>query len=333
VLIAAGGGGSMFGVRNKILSYRVENNKFSEQVFQNEFEKEIPVYITAYEKLDMFIVCVDNYCFLYKLNSDGTFKQISKLKVLEYRDQSSYVTVCKFDDKAELLATGTSDGLIKSIIFKSRLWKTDEKFEEFKLIKEQQAHSRDINEFIFLNDKLVSASSDGTARIFELATLKFLKFLSFRVEEKERNYSFRAIRHDKYNNCLISIQTPKEGNTYIIKWDIRNFSPISTVCINNSVITSVDFSEKYGILGLGDRSGKIFFYDSSSLVKLGEKVIGEMTVKSVSFKGNYLICGSADNALILSDIVRGNSISITFILKLVFLVLFVLYILNKKNNI
>jgi WD40 repeat protein len=205
------------------------------------------------------------------------------------------------------------------------------KLSDIKIIKEQQAHSKDINDILFLNDKLISASSDGMCRIFELSTLKFLKFLSFRVNEKEKNYSFRGIKYDKYNNCLITVQTPQKGNTYITKWNISNFNPILTVCIYGSIITSMDFSEKVGVLGLGSGDGKIFFYDSSSLSKGGEKTIAEITVKTVSFKGNNLICGTADNALTVNDIQRSSSISLWFIVKLSVLVLFVSYILNKAK--
>jgi hypothetical protein len=113
VVIAAGGGGRTFGVRNKIISYKVINNTISDQVYQDEFEKEIPVYISSYETLDTFVVCIDNYCAFYKLNADGTFKQLSKLKAIDYNDSSSYVTICKFDEKGDYIATGTSDGLVK----------------------------------------------------------------------------------------------------------------------------------------------------------------------------------------------------------------------------
>jgi hypothetical protein len=114
ILIAAGGGGKAYGVRNKVLSFRVNNNTISDQVYQDEFEKEIPVFVGSHEPLDVFVVCVDNYCVFYKLNpNDGTFKQLNKLQTMDYSDLSSYVTICKFDDKGEYVATGTSDGLLK----------------------------------------------------------------------------------------------------------------------------------------------------------------------------------------------------------------------------
>jgi hypothetical protein len=126
------------------------------------------------------------------------------------------------------------------------------------------------------------------------------------------------------------VQTPPRGSTYITKWDVSSFSPIITVKATDSIITSVDYSEKFGILGMGDNNGKLIFFNSSGLTKAGEKTIAEITVKTVSFKNNTLICGTADNALTINDIIRGSSISFSFHLKLIFLAIFIFYILNKK---
>jgi hypothetical protein len=114
VIIAAGGGGQKYGVRNKILSHKIINNTISDQVYQDEFEKEIPVFISSHENSDTFVVCLDNYSIFYKLNpTDGSFKQVNKLKIMDRSDLYNYVTICKFDEKGQFVATGTSDGVIK----------------------------------------------------------------------------------------------------------------------------------------------------------------------------------------------------------------------------
>jgi hypothetical protein len=114
---------------------------------------------------------------------------------------------------------------------------------------------------------------------------------------------------------------------------MNSFAPIDTVKIANTIISSVDFSPKFGVLGLGASDGRLLYYDSKSLAKCGEKAIAEITVKSVSFKNDILIAGTADNAMTMNKIIRGNSISFTFLLKLLISILIILYIINKKNNI
>jgi hypothetical protein len=62
----------------------------------------------------MFVVCIDNFCVFYKLNaSDGTFKEVHRLKTMDHADIYRYNTICKFNDSGDMVATGTSDGLLK----------------------------------------------------------------------------------------------------------------------------------------------------------------------------------------------------------------------------
>jgi hypothetical protein len=116
VLIASGGGGKKFAVRNKIISYKIINDyKFSEQMsYEVEYEKEIPVYINSLQPHNIFCTCVDNLTIFYKLNtSNGEFQEIYKQKVMDYYDADNYQTVCKFDDKGEYFASGTTNGNLK----------------------------------------------------------------------------------------------------------------------------------------------------------------------------------------------------------------------------
>ena len=116
VLVASGGGGKKFGVRNKIVSYRIINDsKFSEEICHfAEYEKEIPVFISSYEPLNLFCTCIDNMTVFYNLDvSTGVFNEICRLKVMDFFDGDIYQSVCRLDNKGKFFAGGTTDGNLK----------------------------------------------------------------------------------------------------------------------------------------------------------------------------------------------------------------------------
>lgn len=116
VLVASGGGGKKFGVRNKILSYQILNNyKFSEEPLCSvEFEKEIPVFISSYELLNIFCVSVDNLTVFYSLDTlNGKFHEVTRLTTMEFFDPDIYQSVGRLDNKGKYLATGTTEGILK----------------------------------------------------------------------------------------------------------------------------------------------------------------------------------------------------------------------------
>lgn len=116
VIIASGGGGKKYGVRNKILSYKIiEDKGFSEEPSHVvEFAQEIPVYIHTNEKTNYFCTCIDNLTVLYELNiQSGQFNEIFRLRVLEYFDLDVYLNLAKFDISGNYLGVGTTDGALK----------------------------------------------------------------------------------------------------------------------------------------------------------------------------------------------------------------------------
>ena len=115
ILVASGGGGKKFGVRNKIVSYRIiDDFKFSDAIHFAEFDKEIPVFISSYEPLNLFCTCIDNMTVFYTLDcSTGVFNEIMRLKVMDFFDGDVYQSVCRLDNKGKYFASGTTDGILK----------------------------------------------------------------------------------------------------------------------------------------------------------------------------------------------------------------------------
>jgi len=116
LIVASGGGGKKFGVRNKIVSYKIINNsKISEMPSHwIEFEIGIPVFISSLDSFNLFSTCMDNVTVMFKFNTrDGTFDEVSRIVVSNYYDTDVYQSVCRFDNKGVYLGTGTTDGVLK----------------------------------------------------------------------------------------------------------------------------------------------------------------------------------------------------------------------------
>jgi WD40 repeat protein len=206
-----------------------------------------------------------------------------------------------------------------------------------KILRESQSHLKSINDIIFLDDKnfLITAGADGSSKIYETSTLKMLKKLSFRVNMGEKNnYSMRGLRYDKYKGYLYTIQALMRGNTYLTKWDVKNnFEPVSTINASDSICTSIDYSERYNLIGLADVEGKIIYIDASNEMSVIKVInLSEITIKSIAFKNQNLVTGAADNALQINFIVKPNLISVGLYFKFIFLIIFGYYMYLKSKN-
>jgi len=115
VLVASGGGGKKFGVRNKIVSYKLTDNKLSDDIcHQEEFEKEIPVFISSCEASNLFCTCIDNVTVFYLLDPiNGKFKELKRLCAMDYFDPDIYQSVCRLDSNGSFFASGSTDGVLK----------------------------------------------------------------------------------------------------------------------------------------------------------------------------------------------------------------------------
>jgi hypothetical protein len=114
VVSAIGGGGKKFGVRNKLISYNIKGDKLSsEPIHQIEFEKEIPLSLTTFPKLNIFATCLDDQLAFFKMENNGAFNEIFRYKVLDYCDETIFLSVCKFSESGNYFAAGTSDGYLK----------------------------------------------------------------------------------------------------------------------------------------------------------------------------------------------------------------------------
>jgi WD40 repeat protein len=225
-------------------------------------------------------------------------------------------------------------------IHKFRLWKinyTSSGEFSLTLIKDKTPHIKSINDIIFMNDNklLATVSSDGSCKIFEMPSLNQLKKLTFRLDLNEKqNYSMRGLRYDEKNKILYTIQSPKRGGTFLTKWDAgKNFEPVSTILVSDTICTSIDYSEKYNLIGLGDCKGSLIYVDVSNQMDVVKEVfLSEITIKSVVFKNGNLISGTAENVLKLNYIYKKNLVSFSRIIKVLLSFIFLIHFFNRMKK-
>jgi len=115
IVVAGGGGGKNFGVRNKVQSFEVKGGKLkAEPVYEIEYNDEIPVFIGSNPTLGLITTCINNLVVIYDFDAkDGSFVENLRLKVIEFYDHDLYANLNKFNEDNSLLAVGNTDGSLK----------------------------------------------------------------------------------------------------------------------------------------------------------------------------------------------------------------------------
>ena len=159
-------------------------------------------------------------------------------------------------------------------------------------------------------------------------------------------HSQGTYRHKKKNGDIIYVEIqsntiPFQGTTgrIILANDItERFTYIEAIekqneklkeIASDKIVISMDYSESRGKLALGGSESDLIFFDAGSLSKAKSFNLGQNSVKTVCFGENILMAGTTDNALIMNNIYGSSPISISTILKLLILALFIYYLKTK----
>ena len=334
VIVASGGGNAKFGVKNTLQCFQLSSSGISASpVSEQQMGNDVPVYISGLPSKNIFCISVNNFSIFYSISKKGDFSEIYKIQSLPTANEDLFQSCLAVTPT--MLCTGASNGNLK--VFSLKFQNND--ISAVDLLKENtSAHIRTINSIIVIPEKkiLITASGDGTCKMFEIATLKMLKKISFRASiEESSNYFMRDIQYDSYNNVLYTLQSPLRGKSFITKWDMyKGLSPISTIEVNDIVCSAMDYNKNTGVIGVVDCEGHLIYIDTKGEMKKIKKLtLGENMIKCGAFYGNQFISGSVDNILRMSKSYTSGLISIGFLFKIILIGLVVFHIYNKANNI
>ena len=114
MLIAAGGGGSKVGLKNKIICFKYDGISFKEEVHSVEITEGIPLCIDVLESNNLFCACSDNRTYFYEIEPHaGFFFEINRVDTAEYYDDDLYQNICRLDKLGNFFYSATTDGKLK----------------------------------------------------------------------------------------------------------------------------------------------------------------------------------------------------------------------------
>ena len=339
LIVACGGGDKKFGVKNKIILYQLQQGYIGQNLIEENLD-EIPEFIEGIQSKNIFAFCSQNKIHFYTISND--IKSFQKLYTLTLKPEDISLNCFKINEN--LLATGDDKGSLKlfEIVFNNNAINSINEINS-----NENAHWRGINKIAFgIRNKikfLITASGDGTCKIFDITNpndkvpIKMISFFSFRQTLAEpANYFMRDLIYINEKNIAFTIQSPKEGKSFLTKWNVSNINfvnPIETLKISNVPCSSFDINENKNYLGITDREGRIFFVDSNNMKITGWKQIGEDMLKQSKFYKNYLVTGSIGYMLRINKLMTGfNSALFKYMFYLALFLGVCYYIYLKKNN-
>lgn len=341
LIVACGGGDKKFGVKNKIILYQLQKGYIGQNLIEENLD-EIPEFIEGIQNKNIFSFCSQNKIHFYTISQDN--KSFQKIYTLSINPEDISLNCFKIEEN--FLATGDDKGALKlfSINFNDNAINSINE-----ISSNENAHWRGINKIAFRSKNknmfLITASGDGTCKIFDInptktnnkILIKMVSFFCFRQSLSENaNYFMRDLIYINEKNIAFTIQSPKEGKSFLTKWDISNINfiqPLETIEVSDVPCPSFDLSEDKNYLGITDRLGRIFFVDCKNMKITGWKQIGETMLKQSKFYKNYLVTGSIDYRLRINKMMTGfNSTLFKYMLYLTLFGGICYYIYLKKNN-
>lgn len=332
LIVASGGGGKQYGVKNKLFTYKLSSNGISEVISEKEVE-DLPVFISGLQLKSLFCVCMSNASHFYSINNKGEFNEVYHIETLPIKSKEIFQSVGQMSIDGEYFCCGTNTGILKLY---NMILKQNGEIESIVLHKEAVIHIRSINNIIILSQKqiILTASGDCSCKMLDIVTLKQLAKITFRQSLNEpANYFMRNLIYDNYYNVVYTLQSPLRGKTFITKWDLnQNLKPIRTVEVNDKVCLSFSYNQALGVIGVIEAEGNLIFVDSKDLNIISKEKIGENSITSGQFYDKYFITGSVDNLVRMTK-VRGVLFGFVGLLFKLFIIgLIAYYIYLKKYN-
>ena len=337
IIVASGGGDKKFGVKNKLLLYKIINEKFSDPIFEKDMGNDIPIFITGIHEKNIFLTCVNNKTIFYLL-SNNNFNEIHQFQTLDYYTEDIFQSCVAINNND--MCTGSSTGELKHFAIRIN----NNKIESINLISlNLNAHLKSINNLtIAIKGKykyIITASGDGSCKIFDINSkdkiIKQLSKFSFRVNlDEPANYFMRDIIYDEKNKYIYTLQAPFKGNTYLTKWsfnNVNNIIPIETMEICNGTGFSFSITTNKKVIGITNSNGEIYFIDCYKMKIISNSLLGENIIKcGMFYKDQYYITGSVDNFLRCSNVEYGRINFISFLFKLIIFSLICIDIYRRK---
>ncbi|KAI9482956.1 MAG: WD40-repeat-containing domain protein [Benjaminiella poitrasii] len=310
LILAGGGGASRSGVKNKLVSYKIETRRKDleeDATFEFESDEDAPMSLDVHPTKPFVITGVNeseknmknginSNCRAFKI-LDDKFELSKTLNTLESKKAEDYQRVVRFSEDGTLFATGTTDGKVN--VFK---------YPEFEPLSkpitaavDDEVLDVDIN---LEKEKLTCVLRDA----LKLVNLRgknmgqIVQTISSSSIIKNGAAHFRAFRYGRgYTKdfgfaVLNGITKP---GAYIIKYDAYSLEQLKIVKVSNKPITAFTLSQDGAILAFGSADLSISLLDSQTLktlTKVKDAHSFSITCIAISPDRRMIASASADNS-------------------------------------
>ncbi|OBZ85761.1 Guanine nucleotide-exchange factor SEC12 [Choanephora cucurbitarum] len=311
LLIGAGGGSSRSGVKNKLVSYKIDVRRKAleeDATFEFEADEDAPMCMDAHPSKPIVAAGVNGSeehvkqgknrnCRVFQVLEDK-FELEKAFKTVESKDPVDYQRVIRFSQDGALVATGTTDGYIN--VFKHPEWDSLSP-EPIRISTDDEILDVDIN---LEKEKLVCVVRDRIClinlrgknigkvvqTITSSSTVKNMGTVHFRAFRYGRGYT-------KQVGFAVLNGITKRG-AYLIQYDAYSLDQLKRVKVSKTPITAFAISQDGGLLAFGTADLSIHVFDAISLRQLTtiKNAHGfAITCIGISPDRRLLVSASADN--------------------------------------
>jgi pre-mRNA-processing factor 17 len=213
---------------------------------------------------------------------------IPKKMVHNWAGHSKGVSVIRLaPDYGHLLLSGSHDNTVK-------IWEASGKK---RLIQTWNAHEKGVKDVNFSHDrlKIVSCGYDKHTRVFDTESGKCLGSYS------KRQTPYCSVFYPEDNNIFFVGQSDKK----VIQWDMRTGKTVQEYDRHLGAVNTVTFIEENRrfVTTSDDKSIKVWEYGMGAEVKsIAEPHMHAIAHVAKSYDGNWLLCQSGDNQIIVYGI-------------------------------
>ncbi|KAI8370199.1 quinon protein alcohol dehydrogenase-like superfamily [Blakeslea trispora] len=311
LLIGVGGGSSRSGVKNKLVSYKVDVRRKAleeDATFEFEADEDAPMSMDAHPSKPIVVTGVNeseesikqsknNNCRVFQVLEDK-FELRKSFKTVQSKDSVDYQRVVRFSQDGTLVATGTTDGYLH--VFQSPEWQSLST-EPMRVATEDEVLDVDINLekeklVCVLQDRLLLINLRGKNMGKTVQTIE-----SASVMKKAGTVHFRAFRYGRGFTKQMGFAVLNgitQRGAHIIQYDAYSLDETRRVKVSKAPITAFAISQDGSLLAFGTADLSIHVLDAISLKQLTtiKNAHGfAITCIGISPDRRLLVSASADN--------------------------------------
>ncbi|KRX02840.1 WD40-repeat-containing domain [Pseudocohnilembus persalinus] len=274
-------------------------HQLKNKIYEFDSGDDIFENIRINKKNKLFVVNSEENCVIFRIlekDDQITFKEIHR-----FRTDFSLEDACqndgKFNNTLKYLGCAGEEGVLRLYNVNYQKDSDNIKIEKY---HEFNSHTKSINslDFHVEQDLVMTASDDGTCRIFNIPKKMEIKKLQLTDQATFENYKFHSAYFSPDEKTIFTIQNPMRGASYMSVWTIEkeDIQHIQNTKLHKHPVTASCISKEGLFLGIGTGDGaaktiNTRYYDIES-----SKHPHDMVVKGIDFTGDsrFLITGTPE---------------------------------------